>query len=116
MKDYSGEIYGNIEVLEITNKREGKGYVVYKCKCNKCGRIFENFLENYRRRFKQGITSMTCGCYDRHYNNFYKNGLFKTRIRFIYNNMKERCYNKNNKNYKNYGARGIKIYDKWLDK
>jgi hypothetical protein len=28
--------------------------------------------------------------------------------------MKQRCYNKNNTNYKNYGARGIKICDRWL--
>ena len=116
MKNYSGKIYGFIEVLEITSKRKGKGYVVYKCKCHKCGRMFENYLENYRRRAKQGIKTMTCGCYDRHRNNFYKNGLSKTRIRFIYNNMKERCYNKNNKGYKNYGARGITICDEWLNK
>lgn len=30
--------------------------------------------------------------------------------------MKGRCYNKNNCNYKNYGARGIKVCDEWLGK
>lgn len=113
LKNYSGEVYGNIQVLEMTNKRK-RGYVVYKCKCNKCGRLFENSLEHYKRRAKLGINTMTCGCYNPHYNNFYKNGLSKTRVRFIYNNMKERCYNKNNKAYKYYGARGIKICDEWL--
>lgn len=29
--------------------------------------------------------------------------------------MKTRCYNKNNKSYKNYGARGIKVCDGWLN-
>ena len=28
--------------------------------------------------------------------------------------MKSRCYNPNNKSYKNYGARGIKVCDEWL--
>lgn len=28
--------------------------------------------------------------------------------------MNERCYNKNNKRYKDYGGRGIKICDEWL--
>lgn len=30
--------------------------------------------------------------------------------------MKERCYNKNSVSYKNYGGRGIKVCDKWLDR
>ena len=38
LKNYSGEVYGNIQVLEMTNKRK-RGYVVYKCKCNKCGLV-----------------------------------------------------------------------------
>ena len=115
LKDYSGQIYGNIEVLEMTNKRK-RGYVVYKCKCNKCKRIFENSIEQYRKRARQGISTMTCGCYDRHYCNFYKNGLSKTRLRYIYDNMKSRCYNQNNKEYKNYGKRGIRICNEWLNK
>lgn len=115
LKDYSGEVFGNIKVLEITKKRK-RGYVVYKCKCNNCGRIFENSLESYKYRAKQGINTITCGCYDRHYCNFYKNGLSNTRLRYIYDGMKSRCYNKNNKEYKNYGGRGIIIDDNWLDK
>lgn len=114
INDYSGNIYGHIEVLEKTDKRK-RGYVVYKCKCNKCGKIFENSLQNYRRRSKLGINTMTCGCYNRHYNIFYKNGLSNTRLRYIYDNMKSRCLNRKNKGYKNYGGRGIKICDEWLN-
>jgi hypothetical protein len=41
-------------------------------------------------------------------------GLSKTRIYKIWKDMKQRCYNKNNKNYKiYYGSRGIKICDEW---
>lgn len=29
--------------------------------------------------------------------------------------MKQRCYNSNNHAYKNYGGRGIKICERWLD-
>ena len=29
--------------------------------------------------------------------------------------MKDRCYNKNNKHYKDYGGRGITICDEWKD-
>lgn len=30
-------------------------------------------------------------------------------------NMKLRCYNKNNNRYKNYGGRGIKVCNRWLN-
>lgn len=33
-----------------------------------------------------------------------------------YNNMKRRCLNKTDKSYPNYGGRGIKICDRWLEK
>lgn len=33
----------------------------------------------------------------------------------IYSKMKERCYNKNSSGYKNYGGRGIKICEEWLN-
>ena len=33
-----------------------------------------------------------------------------------YCDMKSRCYNKNKKNYKYYGGRGIKVCDEWLEK
>lgn len=33
-----------------------------------------------------------------------------------YNTMIQRCYNKNNQQYKDYGGRGIKVCDRWLPK
>ena len=36
------------------------------------------------------------------------------RLRRIWWGMKTRCYNENDKHYKNYGARGISISDEWL--
>jgi hypothetical protein len=32
-----------------------------------------------------------------------------------FKNIKKRCYDVNNKQYKNYGFRGIKVFDKWLE-
>ena len=39
----------------------------------------------------------------------------QTRLHRIHHNMKNRCYNKNFKEYKNYGGRGITICSEWLD-
>ena len=40
----------------------------------------------------------------------------KTRLSNIFHNMKQRCYNPNDINYKNYGGRGIKLCDEWNDR
>jgi hypothetical protein len=32
-----------------------------------------------------------------------------------WSNLKQRCYNFNNKDYKHYGARGIKVCDRWFN-
>lgn len=34
----------------------------------------------------------------------------------IWKSMKDRCCNKNNKHFDNYGGRGIKVCDRWLEK
>jgi hypothetical protein len=47
--------------------------------------------------------------------NGYKHGLCYTRIYSIYRGVKSRCYNKNEKAYKNYGGRGITMCDEWLN-
>ena len=44
-----------------------------------------------------------------------KHGLSKTRLYRIFHGMKQRCYNPNNPEYKNYGGRGIKICPEWLN-
>ena len=42
-------------------------------------------------------------------------GMKNTRIYRVWCSMKERCYNLNNKSYKNYGGRGIKVCSEWKD-
>lgn len=43
-----------------------------------------------------------------------KHGLCKkTKLYGIWVMMKQRCYNPNNKDYYNYGARGVKVCDVW---
>ena len=43
-----------------------------------------------------------------------KHGLAKkTKLYGRWVMMKQRCYNSNNKDYYNYGARGIKVCDEW---
>lgn len=57
--------------------------------------------------------SKTCGCKNRL--NSYKHGDSYTRLYNIYKNMKKRCYYSKYTQYKDYGGRGIKICEKWLE-
>ena len=43
----------------------------------------------------------------------FKHGKYGTRLYRTYASMKRRCYNKNVKDYKNYGGRGVRVCDEW---
>ena len=70
------------------------------CAC-KCGNLKEVKLSD----LISGHT-MSCGCLQREVSKRvkHKHGKRYTRIYSILASMKQRCYNKNNKRYKNYGG------------
>ena len=81
-------------------------YGVYLCPI--CNKEFEALTPN----IKSGYTK-SCGCsYNRLTNT---HGQVKHRLYHTWNTMKQRCYNIKNKAYLNYGGRGIKVCDRWLD-
>jgi hypothetical protein len=101
--------------LEITIIKEIERYVSPKgqtkrqfiCKCF-CGKEFKSTLSN----LKSGNTK-SCGCIEKKYKRKYIN-----KIQILYQtwiDIKRRCYNPNNKDFKNYGNRGIKLYFEWID-
>lgn len=63
----------------------------------------------------------SCGCLikEKSGKNLIKHGLTKDkvfhRLMHIRKGMKNRCYNNKDKRYSDYGGRGIKICEKWLD-
>lgn len=82
----------------------------YSCKCD-CGNksiVARDFLIR-----KKPISS--CGCISKDFlhNLNYSHGKSKTRLFRIWAHIKDRCNNKKNQSYKNYGARGITICDEW---
>src|SRR5574343_418486 len=52
----------------------------------------------------------SCGCLKNNGGERKQTGLSKTRFYHIYLGIKSRCLNKNNKSFKNYGGRGIRVY------
>ena len=81
-----------------TNKSRHKMYL-FKCAC---GNDKVATAINVRaNRVK------SCGCLSK------KHGKFGTNIYSVWAGMKSRCYYEKNENYINYGARGIKVCERW---
>lgn len=55
----------------------------------------------------------SCGCLAKE--NLLKHGLSQNSTYHIWKDIKQRCYNPNNKQFKDYGGRGIKLCDEWLN-
>jgi len=107
--DLIGRKFGRWTILEFAYKK-GK-YSYYKCICD-CG-TEKNVLLNSLKYNK----SKSCGCYNKETmsKTMTTHGMRKTRFYNIWNHMKHRCYNKNVKDYKYYGERGIKVCAHWLE-
>lgn len=80
------------------------------CQCE-CGNIV--IANTYELKNNK---TMSCGCLHKELlsENSTTHGKTKTRLYKIWQNMKTRCNNSKNSNYKYYGKRGIKICDEWL--
>ena len=101
----------------IVVKREEnikKGVTRWRCKCD-CG----NEIITTTTALKTGGCK-SCGCL--HVESARKQGLASkkhgdvgTRLYRIWPNMKTRCYNIKNNNYKRWGARGIFVCTEWLN-
>lgn len=85
---------------------EGK-YNLYKC-C--CGNEFK--ADKYKIKTKH---TKSCGCYQKYKAGLtqFKDGRKGTRLWNIYNNMIQRCENKNHPRYSDYGGRGIIVSDEF---
>jgi hypothetical protein len=89
---------------EIKNRK-----TIWKCKCV-CGT--ERLI--VRCNLTRGQTT-NCGCLQRlkTAERLKTHGESKTKLYGVWCAMRRRCYLKTTKDYKNYGARGIKVCDQW---
>ena len=113
--DLTNQTFGRLTVLyRVYPNNLTKKHTYWKCRCE-CGK--ETITSS--NHLKTGHTQ-SCGClHDEKMgdkNPAYKHGMRDTRLYRIWSGMKERCLNENCHKFKNYGARGIKICNEWLDK
>lgn len=104
--DLTGQRFGRLVALkEAGHNKEGR--TMWQCKCD-CGG--EKVATTHDLRCGN---TRSCGCVQRELSSW-KFGIPHKKLTGVYNGMKRRCYRKAEKNYEDYGGRGIKICEEWL--
>lgn len=117
--DISGQKFARLLILYITHKSTWKfNQAECMCLCD-CGKITKTKIN----ALKNGNTK-SCGCLKRETasTNILKvrpnkttHGLSHLKEHNTWEDMKQRCFNKKNRHYKDYGGRGISVCEQWLN-
>lgn len=103
------ERFGRLLVVREGNRRGYKRYWVCMCDCGNETEVYQNSLKN-------GDTK-SCGCYNKDKASARRttHGMSTSKIYRVWAGMIKRCTNPNDSHYIDYGGRGIKVCDRWLD-
>lgn len=110
MIDLTGKTFGRLTVLEAHGRSKDRKNVFWKCLCS-CG----NFKVIMGSSLRRGATK-SCGCFHIECASKvnYKHGHATSRTNQTWCSMKQRCLNKNNPEYRNYGGRGVTVCKRWM--
>lgn len=111
-KDLTGKVFGRLTVLRIGPKHPKYNRWQWYCKCT-CG----NEVLISGGYCLTGGNSRSCGCATDEARKINKvtHGHSKDRLYKRWKNIKNRCFNPNTPDYKDYGARGISLYSPWIE-
>lgn len=110
-KIHIGETHGIYYISDVLPEKDKYKHWIYDCICTECG-----YHKYSHYGAIAGEKSVTTICNHKRANGEYLTYGYKwnnKRIGKIFKGMIQRCYNQNDKNYKIYGGKGIKIYDEW---
>lgn len=112
MIDRTGQRFGRLTVIEEAGRDKHRN-VIWKCRCD-CGN--ESYVTTADLK-----KTKSCGCWniDAIIQRNTRHGASKrgsiTKLYKVWAAVKQRCTNPKNKAYKNYGGRGVKLCDEWLE-
>ena len=107
-EDITGNKYGELLVISRSGRQGGRAMWLCKCSCGKETVVRSDHLKSGR--------IISCGhvgranCIESHRAH---NGTH-SRLYGVWCNMKNRCYNKNVRSYKDYGMNGVTVCAEWL--
>lgn len=103
--DLVGQKYSKLTVVSYSHKTESNSMAFYNCVCD-CG----GNTTVAHGALRSGKTK-SCGCIKLtgEDNHNYIHGKSNTKVHSTWARLKERCYNENSQDYKDYGAKGITI-------
>ncbi len=110
--DLAGQKFSRLVVIQRV-KNDKHHNAQWLCRCN-CGK--KTIIRGYC--LKNGCTK-SCGClrkeFARQNNYLHGHSMNGTRSKTytVWEQMRQRCNDSNASNYKNYGGRGIKVYQRW---
>lgn len=107
-KNHIGETIGVFTIKEIMSYKDKDGHALYKGICKECG--FERIARYQSLKETEKCTHIGLGGKP-----IRKINWSNKRIKDIFNSMKRRCYNKEARDYRWYGAKGIKVCDEWAN-
>lgn len=99
-------------IERVENIRNGKQFLCL-CDCGNKVKVSLSNLKSDRVKSCGCLNSETQSKFMKDYNTTH--GKSNTPEYSVWKGMKMRCYYKNSKYYKNYGGRGIKVSDDWLN-
>lgn len=103
-----GKKFGKLTVIKLSRRTPKKYYVWCRCECGNEKEIATSDLISGRTK--------SCGCYAREILQKRTKNKRIVKLYYIWSSMKKRCFDTENKSYKNYGGRGISICDEWIIK
>lgn len=102
LKDIAGDKFGKLTALyRLRNYHDTHTYWLCACECG-------NLTEVYLGSLTSGATT-SCGCVVKKHGKSYE-PIYRRWI-----GIRNRCYNKSDEHYKDYGRRGVKVCDEWKD-
>lgn len=105
--DITGKKFNKLTVIKFDKEKSNNKNKYWICKCD-CGNI--KSIEG--NKIKNGLVK-GCGCL-RGKNNI-KYSIQNKKLYKLWWHIINRCNNKKDISYKNYGGRGIKVCDEWLE-
>ncbi|WP_333604079.1 hypothetical protein [Lactobacillus acetotolerans] len=109
----TGKRYGKLVAIKVDNSKrkigDTKNYWLFKCDCGNYKIISGAGVRNGHSR------SCGCGIVESDKKRFTKHGNSKTKLYKVWVAMRKRCRSVNDKDYANYGKRGIRVCDDWKE-